>query len=426
MEAVIVDIPKLPYHDEQLKSIRGFFAARNKAPNLYTYDAVGNLEIKEGAGKKYGTPGTIQLHRFVPLEPAERVAIDELRLTSLIALDEEFEEENMALRRAWEEYEETGAIRAVMASNQRMSEIDARRNAARSAVRNIMPIPNPAVREILLSQRYEERKMFSASDPLSKAFLPVVERLCFYNFPLEVDQGKYVPDVMAGKNVKEAEDGADKANEMLYRQRLKDGRAARIFYDTDSDVNGFLSPMWVVDFTMATGSGDMRFSSPIQAYEVQRAKELGKDELAATLLKTRAPRTIRLLTRKETEHPVDARSLWVKIYTAMYEQHPTLKAKLLETGSDTLIFADIRPGPSSIGLAEKDSGALDPARWKGENAVGVAQETVRTRMREGTLEEAPEAKEVEDGTITEEEQKKAKVAAIINARRGGVGGFRRA
>jgi hypothetical protein len=43
-------------------------------------------------------------------------------------------------------------------------------------------------------------------------------------------------------------------------------------------------------------------------------------------------------------------------------------------------------------------------------------------MREGTAAEAPEAKEVEGGTITEEQQQKAKVAAIINARRNG--GFR--
>jgi len=92
---------------------------------------------------------------------------------------------------------------------------------------------------------------------------------------------------------------------------------------------------------------------------------------------------------------------------------------LLATGSDTLVFADSREGPSSIGLAEKDSAALDPAKWKGENAVGLAQETVRTRLREGTLEEAPQAEEVDAAVITEEEQAKAKVGAIINARRGG-------
>ena len=107
----------------------------------------------------------------------------------------------------------------------------------------------------------------------------------------------------------------------------------------------------------------------------------------------------------------------MKIYTAVYETYPNLKAKLLATGSDTLVFADVREGPSGIGLAEKDSGTLDPAKWKGENAVGLAQETVRTRLREGTLDEAPQAREVKNEVITEEEQAKAKTGAIINARR---------
>jgi hypothetical protein len=90
----------------------------------------------------------------------------------------------------------------------------------------------------------------------------------------------------------------------------------------------------------------------------------------------------------------------------------------LDTGSDALVFADVRAGPSGIGLAEKDSAVLDPAKWKGENAVGVAQETVRTRMREGAVDEASGAvNPAVGGSITEEEQKKAKVAAIINARR---------
>ena len=370
-------------------------------------------------------PGVISLQRFVPLEASERAAIEDARLAALTELDQAYEDEFMVLQEAWDEYRVAGAMRGVLASNQRLAEIDARRNALRSAIRNIMSIPNPAVKDIILSERYEERKMYNPTDKLNKAFEPAVARLCLYTFPLEVDQGKYVPDEEAAKEEKEAEDeaGAEKANEMLYRQRLKDGRAARIFYDTDSDVNGFLSPMWVVDFTMNSVGGDKRFSSAIQAYEYERAKELGMDELAESLFKTRAPRTIRLSTRKVTGHPKDAKAIWVKIYEAIYGQHPILKAKLLDTGSDTLVFADIRPGPSGIGVAEKDSAALDPARWKGENAAGIAQETVRTRMREGTAAEAPEAKEVEGGTITEEQQQKAKVAAIINARRNG--GFRR-
>jgi predicted NAD-dependent protein-ADP-ribosyltransferase YbiA (DUF1768 family) len=343
------------------------------------------------------------------------ISIDDARIESLLELDQSYEDEMNTLRSAWEEYATDGSMRSVLASNQRLTEIDARRNAVRSAVRNLIAIPNPSIKEILLSERYEERKMFGPDDPFDKA----VVRLALYTFPPEVDQGKYVLDEDAAAEVQENADetAANKANEILYRQRLKDGRAARIFYDADSDVNGFMSPMWVVDFTTNI-SEEMRYSSAIQAYEVERAKELGQDALAASILKTRSPRTIRLITRKITAHPKDVKGIWVKIYTSIFEQHPILKAKLLDTGSDTLVFADIREGPSGIGLSEKDSATLDPAKWKGENAVGIALETVRTRMREGTIEEG-EAAEVADvgGSITEEEQAKAKVAAIIRARR---------
>jgi hypothetical protein len=409
------EVPAAPYDKETIAAMQKFFVGRAKQPGFYTFTAEGNLEIKEGGKKSKMPPGIIQLRRFVPLEPSERAAIDEARLEALTGLDEEYENEMGTLRAAMEEYSATGVMRGVLSSNQRLTEIDARRNAMRSAVRNLVAIPNPAVKEILLEQRYEERRLFEQKDPFDKE----VARLCLYTFPPEVDQGKYVADEMAEKENADAkkEEEAEKVNDILYRQRLKDGRPARVFYDTDSEVNGFMSPMWAVDFTLNV-SVETRYSSPIQAYEVERAKELGETALVDSLLKTRSPRTIRLLTRKTKGHPKDAKGLWVKIYTAIYEQHPILKAKLLDTGSDALVFADVREGPSGIGLSDKDSAALDPAKWKSENAVGLAQETVRTRMREGAVDEAAAAVNPDvGGSITEEEQQKAKVAAIINARR---------
>ena len=415
-----VPLPTMPYDKAKLAMIEKFFSLRKKAPGQYTFNEAGDLEIKEATGKSKAKmpPGVIQLARFVPLEPSEREAIEDARKTALLELDDQYEKEVMTLRAAWEEYNSTGAMRAVLASNQRLTELDARRNAARSVVRDTVFIDNPSAKEIDLTQRYDDRKMFKQNDHIELYFKQLVARIFYYPFRAEVDQGKYVTDQIAPV----AEEAPVKPSDELYRQPLKDGRFARIFYDTDSDANGFLSPMWVVDFSMELSAGSTsgaktRFSSPIQAYEFERAKELGDTALADSLLKTRSPRTVRLLTRKVKGHPTNVRGLWMKIYTAVYEQHPNLKARLLDTGSDTLVFADVREGPSGIGLGEKDPATLDPTKWKGENAVGVAQETVRTRMREGGQDEAAAAETTVGGSITEEEQKKAKVAAIINARR---------
>jgi hypothetical protein len=296
-----------------------------------------------------------------------------------------------------------------------VAELDARRCGIRSAIRDIVPIVNPAVNEIVLSNPYEKRKMYkSTEEPKNEPYKMSVMRLCFYDFNPEHDMGKYVVDqnVAAELQRGEAEAAAGEPNELLYRQTLKDGRRARIFFDKDADVNGFLSPMWPVDFTM----GDTKYCMALQAYEVERARELGMNELAASLLKTRSARMIRLMTVKVKAHPANAKGLWLKIYTEIYQQTEALKMRLLTTGTDTLVYADVREGPSGIGLAEKDSGVLDPTKWKGENAVGVAQETVRTQMREGELAEAP-VNAAAKGVITEEEQAKAKVGAIIQARR---------
>jgi hypothetical protein len=268
------------------------------------------------------------------------------------------------------------------------------------------------VNEIVLSNPYETRRMYKSkkTDPFDME----VMRLCFYDFKPEHDMGKYIVDqnVAAELASGEKEASAGEPNELLYRQTLKDGRRARIFFDKDADVNGFLSPMWPVDFTM----GETRYCMALQAYEVERAREFGMNELAASLLKTRSARMIRLMTVKVKSHPANAKGLWLKIYTEIYQQTEALKMRLLTTGTDTLVYADVREGPSSIGLTEKDSGVLDPTKWKGENAVGVAQETVRTQMREGELAEAPVNADAK-GVITEEEQAKAKLGAIIQARR---------
>lgn len=410
--------PPEAYEKPVLDGITTFFKKRTRNLKDYTFTPDGNLRMNVK-----GQSGEINLKRFLPLEPSERAALEEFRLDTIADLEDQYEKEREALSAAWQEYYTTGNMRGVLSANQRVAELDARRAAARSAVRNVVAIDNPATHEILLSERYEERKMFDKKDPFEKE----VARLCIYDFLPQHDQGKYVIDQKVAEAEAAAEEEATTGEPalMVYQQTLKDGRKARVFFDTDSDVNGFLSPMWPLEFTMeGDKAGEAtRYFTALQAYEAERAKELGQLELRASLLKTRSARTIRIMTRKVVGHPADARGIWLKIFTVIFQPGGALTEKLLATGTDALVFADVREGPSGIGLGEKDSSVLDPAKWKGENAVGIALETVRTRLREGNLDEAPEAENVAEAVITEDEQQKAKVGAIIAARRGG-GKFR--
>lgn len=390
-------LPPDPYEKPVLTSIQKFFRDRAKKPLNFTFTNTGNLQIKDPAG-------TIQLKRFIPLEASERAALEQYRIDTLSELEEAYVSEMQTLRQAWDTYHQTGAMRPVLAANQRVAELDMRRNALRSAVRDIVPIENISTKEVLFDETYEVRKLFQQGDAFDKKLM----RLCFYDFKAQHDQGKYV----VGED--ETKEEVEELSEFEYRKTLKDGRKARIFYDVDSDVNGFLSPMWPIEFTM----DDTQYSTPIQAYEAERAKEMGLMDLRASILKTRSPRTIRLMvSKRKMAHPANAKGLWLKIFTSAYQQTESLKEKLLATETDALVYADIREGPSGIGLAEKDASVLDPSKWKGENIVGLALETLRTQLREGNAEEAPVNTAPKERVISEKEQASAKVGAIINARK---------
>jgi predicted NAD-dependent protein-ADP-ribosyltransferase YbiA (DUF1768 family) len=205
----------------------------------------------------------------------------------------------------------------------------------------------------------------------------------------------------------------DKAEDGQTRRRLRDGRMARIFFDVDDGPNMFLSPCWPVEFTME----DTRYFTGMQAFEAERAREAGQEGLRANILRTRSTRTMRFLTKKFETQPKAVKDLWLRIFTAIYQQHPELKERLLNTGTDALVFADIRQGPSGAGFGEQTKEILDPARWTGENALGLALETLRYQFREGTAKEAAETDAPNESVITEEEQQKAKVGAIIQAKK---------
>lgn len=372
----------------------------------YAYSAAGDLVIKE-AGKE----GDINLKRFLPLTAEEQAALDQLRQETLAAIEADLANAYQTLHDAHESYKVSKAIGPVLAANQAVAELDARRNAIRSGVRTLNTLYNPVTREILLDQPYETRKLISVEKGAKDPFMSEVWALILREYAPTRLFGKYVVDeavpAAAGEVATESkEPGPD---ELTYRQKLADGRIARIFFKGDEDMNGFLSPFWPVEFNLDA----TRYFTALQAYEAERMRELNKEDVRTALLRTRSAATVRILARKIEGEVADPRSLWLRIFTAVYQQHPELQEKLLATGTDTLVYADEKPGPSGTGVAPTAPAILKPAAWKGENVVGVALETLRTRLREGTLEEAP-VEEEEEGVISEAEQEAARVGAIIN------------
>jgi predicted NAD-dependent protein-ADP-ribosyltransferase YbiA (DUF1768 family) len=401
------------YTLEEISKMTEFFNKRRKNHEGFFWNAEGNLETREGAtvgARRRPEPaGVITLKSYVPLDPTERAQLEQDRLDSLAEIESRIEIIQGELAAAWGEYRASGSISGVLSANQKMAELDAERNRMRSEERGISFYSGMSIKDLVLSNPQEKRKL---------PFL--VYRAFYYPFKLEREEGKYVASEEAQREEEEAAAATVGAAPLTEAQvRMKDGRIGRIFYGTESE-NGFLSPELRVEIVLE----ETRYSSPYQAYEAERAKELGQEALRKEILKSQPTgRAIRILYQraKVTAQPADPAALWMKVLTAVYQQHAELKGKLLATGTDTLIYADPREGPSGIALGESDSGALDPTRWKGANAVGKALETIRTQMREDTLAEAPKGG-ARESAKTEEDFAKDKVGAIIAARRAALGG----
>ena len=98
-QAKPIEPPQDPYEPAVHDSIKAFFRKRSKKGGLegHTFSPDGNLEIKDPAG-------TIQLKRFLPLEPADREALEEFRLDTMAVLEESYDKDRRALRQAWYYY----------------------------------------------------------------------------------------------------------------------------------------------------------------------------------------------------------------------------------------------------------------------------------------------------------------------------------
>jgi len=398
-----------PYSEDVSKKIKAFYKKRERNPDAYTYTEEGNLIIYSKSGAE---ESRITLKNYVAHDSVVRDEREQGRLDAIGEAETQYEAALKKVREAHEGYIRTKAMQPLLAAQKTMAEADQILSRVRYGSRAIQSIPNPEVRDILFDQPYEARKLISeGKDPFGKelAKLIVLEfpYMDFYGSYVESEGVEPLGDADASMNK------APEVSETSVRQLMKTGKYARVFFEADESANGFLSPFWPSEFTL----DDVKYFTGLQAYEVLRAEESGNMELRKSLLGTRSTRTMRFLTKKLDFQPKAPKDVWLRIFTAIYQQHPILQEKLLKTGEDTLIFADIRKGPSGTGLGERDAGILVESRWLFENAVGKALEVLRYQFREGTAAEAAANTAPTTSVISMDEQAAAKTGAIIGAKK---------
>jgi predicted NAD-dependent protein-ADP-ribosyltransferase YbiA (DUF1768 family) len=398
-----------PYTPEVAAKLKDFFKKRGNNPKSYTYTAKGDLVVFSKSG---GEESTIHLKTYVNHDALTRDKRANNRLDAIGEAETEYEAAFKRVRDAHETYTRTGEMQALLAAQKGMAEADQILSRIRYGERAIKSIPNPEVREFLFDQPKETRKLFPMTgDPFRKEAVGLI----VLEYPYMDFYGRYVdtPDAESSMDADGALDIAPEASEAMVRQLMKSGKYARIFFESDEGPNGFLSPFFPVEFTL----DDTRYFTGLQAYEVLRAEEAGNLEMKQALLNTRSTRTMRFITKKLANQPANPKAVWLRILTAIYQQHPILKRKLLDTETDTLVFADIRKGPSGTGLGERDPGILTQSKWLYENAMGAALEVLRYQFREGAAAESALQAAPTNSVISTDQQATQKVAAIINAKK---------
>ena len=344
------------------EEIGAFYKKRGKAKTFkdYSYTPEGNLIITDQE-----PPKTIPLRKFRPLTDEELQKINEERGQKIISAEEAFDKTSDLLRKAYVRYKEGGSAADVVRINKLVKAAEQQRNKAMYPERFITIEPNPEIRSIIFEQKYEQRKM--GHDVFLLKYMPYSKKDLF---------GHYV-----GPEETKMDGGSDDEHVITVMSTL-------IESPEDKDL-GYLHPCYMKDFSY----GGVTYAFPLQAFEVTRLKGLKQDSLVEEIMKTRSPRTVKNIAARDSTLAQNAYELWSAILKAFYQQHQDLAKKLEETGDNLFRLAENASATSQYLKALFSLRALIRESQPTDVEVPVATSSV----------------------ITEEQQKRNKLAAIMRA-----------
>ena len=347
------------------KNSATFFRARAKYTNYFTYTPEGNLMVPEIDGKP---SRIIEVPRYRPATVMEiREKEDELR-DKLLIVEREFDETASLLKQAMVTWRRTGAVHEAIVLQRKMVQLDGQRTLLRSPARWVYPLKGLDIRDVLMENQRETKKMpypVSAMRLRSIGFEDTVK--------IRMPGDEPVPVVVV---------------EVPSEQEAEE---TFVFFDNPAEPeHGALSPETLVEFIF----NSTKYTSLVQAYETERVTKLGRQDL----LKTRSPKTIKMMAAKVVGDVEKPRDLWTEILKALINQHPRFAETLRDTGDDTLVYASAKDGKWGIGLPASDPLAMSKETWKGENWLGQAWQAVREGLP--PLEGESEAEEEGENALT--------------------------
>lgn len=360
------------------KDSASFFRARAKDPKSFKFTADGDLQVPEMRGE---APKVIKLPFYRPATADEIRETEETQMDELKGVEREIDEIAKQLRDAIVEWRTTGAASDVIQYQRDLQRLDAQRTQLRSPVRWTKKFKNLSIRDILVEQTHEVKKLGYPVEALRMRGITFEKMVRSSEAPF--------PSVVSASASPSAEASEAEEEETFV-----------VFYSATDPEHGLLSPDTMVEFVF----NSTKYNSLLQAYQTERVTTLGRKELRAAILKSRSPTQIRIIGSKVVGQVEDPRALWINILKSLVSQHPRFGDAVTATGDATLVFADPRDGVLGIGMPVEDPQVTDREAWKGTNLLGQAWQAVRTSLKE--MAEKPEAQKggnyTEHGTTNEE------------------------
>lgn len=334
------------------KDSAGWFRARARYPAMFNFTADGNLQVPEIRD----TPASvIEIPSYRRATLDELAEITETRVGQISAIEEEFDSTMDEYLAALEAFRETGIGSDVIRLQRKLATLDNQKSVLRSPLRWVTVIADPVKRTIFPDLHYEVQHLGHE-----------VYKMNTLKFTFE----ELVREGVEESGEEEAVEAGDENGEEKEESFV-------LFYGTEDDTTGFLSPEFPVEFVY----NSVRYTSALQAYEVERIVGLGRKDVKPLLLKTRSIKTIRTIATGIKGLPPNPQQLWTDIYSAIMAQHEALADQLIQTRSDRLVYCNPLDTAAGIGLPIEDPSVLDSTAWKGTNWLGAAIEAVRTQLK---------------------------------------------
>ena len=406
-------------------SLESFFLGRQTRPDLFTFDETGNAIFKPTLEAAHTKMFHLEKYEAASAKEIEKLYTERQELVEGVVA--EFEEAKETLRKALKVYKETGGgIEDVIAANRQVQIREKDITAIMSPMREMSDYYSLEIRDVLLENQYEKRKVQQKVQVLkghsvlsySELLVPVSaeaeafgeeaqEYEIIFDDPAVIANPKELPLLGLYKPKPLAILGANK------KKNIYNGLLQAILVEAMKANTVKFTPEQIDQVIKAGTPGAVRRVAEPLNFTVGDFK----DEIFAKVIEAAIDEW------SDEENFMDALDeTGDKTIVYVAPQQKTAENKLLSLFGTGLI-----PGKKSINekgeLVATEANQENPTKWKGLNRWGIALQAARARSRDVASGEGERlAKdlskvEVDLAAKTQEQQEAARKGAIIAARR---------